>query len=437
MARFILTISSNPAEILGDGASVSYITATVKDTAGTAISGVTLTFWAADGTFLDGTSATTGSDGAAIIRFQSMALSDVDQQIVPVMVTVSDADRGLYGSDWLKVYFVPGFVEGIVRDGNTGDPVEGATVTVYRDFDGDGVIDFTKTVTTGADGTYKIAVPQGNEDYDISITKPVAVGSTTQDVTFSQTATGGDITGSGTPSETYPAEISASGLTLFTMANGTTSVVTDTSEVTNYSNGLSMQIVDSEGTVMSSTLDTATGVFKATGLTAGGTYTLNAVYTFPSPDLRQIIVGTSTITISSTGEMNISEVLIDPYGTITDSSTGNVISGAEVTLYFANTAANIADGLTPDTAVSLPTVSSFPPANNANPQNSNASGFYAFMVFPDTDYYIVATKTGYEEYTSPTISVGSSIVNWDFDDTVERRRGRRKRRRKRRRIGNE
>ncbi|MEA4921060.1 MAG: tandem-95 repeat protein, partial [Clostridiaceae bacterium] len=417
MARFILTIASNPVDILGDGASVSYITATVKDTAGNAISGVPLTFWAADGTFLDDISLTTDASGTVTVRFQSMALSGVNQRIVPVMVTVSDESRGLYGSGWLKVYFVPGFVNGIVRDGNTGDPVEGATVTVYKDFDpADGVIDFTETVVTGADGIYKIAVPKGNVVYNISITKPVAVGGTTQDVTFDQSASVGDITGSSAPSETYPADISASAIALFTESSGTTLLVTDTSSsVTNYTNGLSMEIVDSLGAPISgvtATMNTTTGVFEASGLTAGSTYILNAVYTFE--DGRQLIVGTSTMTISSTGEMNISEVLIDPYGTITDSSSGKPIVGAEVTLYYANTTANIDAGLAPDSLVPLPPVPNFPPDDNANMQKSNESGFYAFMVFPDTDYYIVASKTGYKSYTSPTISVGSAIVNWNF-----------------------
>ena len=36
------------------------------------------------------------------------------------------------------------------------------------------------------------------------------------------------------------------------------------------------------------------------------------------------------------------------------------------------------------------------------------------MVFSTTDYYIVATKDGYNPYTSPTISVEQEIVKWDF-----------------------
>jgi hypothetical protein len=36
------------------------------------------------------------------------------------------------------------------------------------------------------------------------------------------------------------------------------------------------------------------------------------------------------------------------------------------------------------------------------------------MVFPTTDYYLVATKDGYDKYVSPTISVEQEIVKWDF-----------------------
>jgi hypothetical protein len=36
------------------------------------------------------------------------------------------------------------------------------------------------------------------------------------------------------------------------------------------------------------------------------------------------------------------------------------------------------------------------------------------MVYPTTDYYIVATKDGYDKYTSPTISVEQQIVKYDF-----------------------
>ena len=36
------------------------------------------------------------------------------------------------------------------------------------------------------------------------------------------------------------------------------------------------------------------------------------------------------------------------------------------------------------------------------------------MVFPNSDYYIVATKAGYEDFKSPTISVEKEIVKYNI-----------------------
>ena len=409
MSDFKLVLTANPQKILGDGASKTMLTATVTDSDGKPISGIKLVFLSEKTTF--SAEKTTDVNGQAQVEFTSEKLSGIDQLLIPIMVTVNDPVRKLYGSDWIYEYFVPGFVEGVVRDGNTNKPIKGATVTVYKDFDGDGTIDFSETVVTGDDGVYKIAVPKGKVDYDIKITKPVTIGDKTENITVDQAVSVGDITGSGTPSETYAPVISASGIAILANEDGSSSIVKDFSVASK----ISMEIVDSVGVSHALTPDSS-GVFKATGLTAGATYTIDAIYTFD--DGSKIVVGSSTITISATGEMNISQVLIDPYGTITDSASGKVIDGANVKLYYAKTAANIAAGKTPDTLVALPAVAGFPPANNANPQSSDSNGLYAFMVFPNTDYYIVAEKPGYATYTSPTIPVGLAIVNWDFKMTL-------------------
>lgn len=101
-------------------------------------------------------------------------------------------------------------------------------------------------------------------------------------------------------------------------------------------------------------------------------------------------------------------------GVIIDAVTGKPIVGADVTLYYANTDRNKINGKTPDTVVPLPDIDGFKPINNINPQLNDASGAYGFMVFPTSDYYIVATKEGYEAYQSPTISVKQDLVKWDF-----------------------
>lgn len=106
--------------------------------------------------------------------------------------------------------------------------------------------------------------------------------------------------------------------------------------------------------------------------------------------------------------------MVNGSGIITDAATGKVLSGVTVTLFYADTSRNRAAGKTMDTLVGLPGIDGFKPNNNQNPQASDASGAYGFMVFPDTDYYIVASKDGYNQYTSPTISVGQEIVHWDF-----------------------
>ena len=139
--------------------------------------------------------------------------------------------------------------------------------------------------------------------------------------------------------------------------------------------------------------------------------------TFDLGNGQKITIGTMDVKVSSSGDVSLTSTLIDPYGVITDAATGKVVTGANVTLYYANTDRNIAAGRTPDTAVPLPSIDGFKPNNNINPQISDANGAYAFMVFPNSDYYIVATKDGYNKYTSRTLSVEREIVKWDFKMT--------------------
>jgi hypothetical protein len=102
-------------------------------------------------------------------------------------------------------------------------------------------------------------------------------------------------------------------------------------------------------------------------------------------------------------------------GTVTDNTTGNVIDGAKLNLYYANTARNIAAGKVPGTLVTLPVVSG---VTSTNPQNSSSAGLYSFLVYPTADYYIVATKDGYQTFTSYTIMVESESVVKDIKMSV-------------------
>lgn len=129
---------------------------------------------------------------------------------------------------------------------------------------------------------------------------------------------------------------------------------------------------------------------------------------------KHITIGYIDVKVSGNGSVDLTSTLIDPYGIVTDSSTGNVLSGVNVQLFYANTSRNTANGKTPDTQVSLSEVNGFKPSNNANPQVSDMLGQYGFMVYPTSDYYVVATKDGYNKYISPIISVEQTIVKWDF-----------------------
>ncbi len=217
--------------------------------------------------------------------------------------------------------------------------------------------------------------------------------------------------------------------------NGT-QVSNVTATVTIESNGNDKVSMNAAQTVMlkqpDGTMSSLSDLSKVAFATAAGTpITISADGTVQMADLAKgtdnnysitydlgngqtITIGTLEIKIDSTGNASLTENLIDPYGIVTDAATGKTLAGVNVTLYYADTARNKAAGKTPETVVALPSIAGFKPNNNQDPQTSDSSGAYGFMVFPDTDYYIVATKDGYDPYTSPTISVGQEIVHWDF-----------------------
>jgi len=395
LSEFYLTVTVEPSAILGDGEAEAVITATVQNDEGQPIGGVEVQFDCAAGTFKNGIDmAVTGANGECNVTFISEKLPGITELEVPIKAIVYDDVRKLYGTAVIYERFVPGFVEGIVTTRSGNQPLQGAIVTVYKDYDGDGKIDFTQTVITGADGRYNVAIPRGNVEYNISITRP-ATGNGSS-VTFEQSVQVGDINGGG--GETSNPGRSAVGIV--TMQNGSGSACSEL-----LGSGMQMEIIGN-GTQSSVNLNAAAGTFSAGNL-AEGSYTLNVYYEHENGS--KIIVGSQQITISNNGETNISEVLIDPYGVITDSETGDVISGAVVKLYYADTGV----------LVSLPSVSGFPPANNANPQTSDAAGEYAFMVYPNTAYYIVAVKDGYETFSNKDnpVYVGESIVNYNFQMT--------------------
>lgn len=137
------------------------------------------------------------------------------------------------------------------------------------------------------------------------------------------------------------------------------------------------------------------------------------------------------LTVDSNGNAKLSVDLVDPYGTILDTVTGQPVTGVNMQLYWADTELNRSKGRKPGELVHLPELADFSPSKNHNPQTSTDSGQYGWMVYADGDYYFVGEKNGYVVFDSRNdkreesfgdgsyikdgmIHVGDSIVKFSF-----------------------
>ncbi|WP_174818622.1 S-layer homology domain-containing protein, partial [Paenibacillus kobensis] len=430
LVRFNLGLTASPSAIVGDGVTTSKLTAVLKDKDGKPIAGVEVEFSAPRGSFVDGTpgihltqKAITDAQGVAVVSYRSDKIEGILSQNIPVTATVDDQEHQLYAVEQVIVTFQPASIQGIVTN-NTDtdgdgrpDPVVGAIVRIVKDFNGDGVVDFSAEAVTGPDGSYSIAIPRGEEDYTVSITKTITLGNQSKTITIEQPARAGTVTGAG--GEVFASKKTISGIINTKQPSG------DVWLSPPVTSNLKVYLKDAQGQyVLDETTGkpkgftvTADGVFTATNLTQGE-YSLEI--RFLNTDGQEIIVNQRKdgslpkVSVTVDGQLNIQEELIDPYGTITDSQSGQVVEGVHVVLYYADTQRNRDNGVTPNTEVVLPVLTGFAPNDNKNPQLSDIYGKYAYMVYAHTDYYLVATKSGYDTYTSPTISVEKAIVRHDI-----------------------
>ncbi|WP_145045057.1 Ig-like domain-containing protein [Paenibacillus xylanexedens] len=408
LVEYKITLTANPSSILGNGTATSVFKAVVTDIEGRPQAGVQVVFDVPDtmyGHFAGNSntvSVSTDAQGVATTTFTAGTLGGTDPISIPLTATVDDSQRGLYASDTIYITFTPGVITGVVTDA-LGHPIASASITVSKDFDGDGIVDFHAVAVTESDGAYTIAIPKGSETYDVSITKPIEIGGKKTSVTFHQSVpVNANIDG-----QSYKANKTVSGVVLIGSPQNGTSALNGT-----VGGGYTISLTDGNGAHTGS-ID-PNGVFNIDSV-LDGSYTADVIYNIPLPEggTKPVVIGHTKVEISSNGQISISEVLIDPYGTITDSVTGNPIPGAVVKLHYSN-----------GTEVILPPVNGFPPADNTNPQTSDATGQYAYMVFPHTDYYLTATKAGYKDFDSrlvdpsqPLIHVGTEIVLYDFSMT--------------------
>ncbi|MFD0673870.1 S-layer homology domain-containing protein [Cohnella sp. GCM10027633] len=172
----------------------------------------------------------------------------------------------------------------------------------------------------------------------------------------------------------------------------------------------------------------ADGSFKLPKLPTGEyTVSLNVF----APNGEKLAGPVGKLKVDGSGVASMEVELVDPYGTIVDTLTGQPLKDATMKLYWADTELNRSKGKVPGTLVELPELPKFPPNKNHNPQISTETGEYGWMVFADGDYYFTSEKDGYvifdsrndtrEEKFGPdsyirngVIHVGQTIVQFSF-----------------------
>lgn len=410
-----LKLSANPEQILGDGKSTTELTAELKDSEGNPIKGIEVVFTAASGGFVGSDRAVTDDNGIAKVIYHSAAITGIAEQDITVQANVNNVEHGLSARSEITITFLPASIQGFITTGGSNAPVAGAHVRATLDLNGDGEIeagvDFIEDLVTDEKGAYYLVVPKGDAKYTLEVTETIAIGGVPTAVTYKQYAQVGEVKGSG--DENFESEKTLTGLVLFKGTDGQSSLL-NSEWIGHASVFLKQQdgtYVNENGKPKAFPLQTQ-GIFSAEGL-AVGQYELEVRYELQSG--QSIVVSRNTVAVTAAGELNISQSLVDPYGTITDAVTGHVIEGAKVMLHYADTPRNIGKGLTPNGEVTLPEIAGFAPNNNASPQQlSDINGFYAYMVYPDTDYYLMVSKDGYISYKSPVLSVGTDIVKHDL-----------------------
>ncbi|GIP57176.1 DUF7601 domain-containing protein [Paenibacillus woosongensis] len=299
------------------------------------------------------------------------------------------------------------YLEGVLRDNNTGQEIPNAKIIVTNKKTNE-----QQTIWTNDKGEYSIPA-QADTDYTITYTKLYQVGGTDVPVEFTQKANV-DIS---VTDQTVPADITAVGIVIIKQLDGTTELFNDS-----FTSNMYIYLKDKDGNYIKEN-----GHPKAFPMASNGTFSVEGLseqkYTmevrYKAETGEELLFKVTQLNVKANGELNISEELVDPYGTVYDESTGDAITGkkidgAKVTLYYADTQRNRDNGRIPDTKVTLPPVPNFPPHDNESPeQDSDANGFYAYMVFPEADYYLIVTKDGYETHRSDTISVDFDIVRYD------------------------
>ncbi|WP_415839672.1 carboxypeptidase regulatory-like domain-containing protein, partial [Paenibacillus tarimensis] len=407
-ARYLpgkLTLTADPEAVPGNGVTPSQLTAVLTDYEGKPVMNQEVTFVLPDQTEV---TVVTNEEGRAVIPYTPPKLDETTPEEHKITAKVDSLTEGKLAAS-ATVTAVPAAITGVLRDNTTGAVIPDAAVVVTNETTGE-----KQTIMTDADGVYFQPVAYGG-DYTISFSRVVKINGKDETITFTQKA---EVDSKVKGGEVVPAKITAVGVVLLEQPDGMLSLLNSelagkTHIYLQDANG--HYVTDQNGAPKAFSLQ-PNGVFSVEGLTSES-YKMEVRYEV-APGKELTLIRDAELDVKANGELNISQELVDPYGIISDITKGTAIEGAEVTLYYADTSKNRENNIEPDTKVTLPIIPGFAPNDNASPsQYSDVYGAYAYMVYPDTDYYLIVTKPGYETYTSPTISVGKDIVRHDIQLT--------------------
>ncbi|WP_066055129.1 Ig-like domain-containing protein [Robertmurraya korlensis] len=390
-----IELTATPSSIVGDGKTEVLLKAVIKNSLGEPIANEKVVFDTELGT-LKSTEATTNDKGEATVILVAPDLSGNLQSIVKkVTASVNNPDKGLVDSKSVNITFVPARVTGQVIDSVTKNPIPNATITIKEDFNKDGVVDFQTTVKTNSNGEYDIVVPKGNWHYKLQITTTMTIGGVEVPVTFTQDANVGQTSGTG---EELKSEHTVIGQ-LFMKNEESGKPESITSMVPGAT--FEAKLVGETTSNVNVTI-TPEGQYIITGGEKGESYTFAITVIVKDQNGNDVILAGQkmTVTIPEDGVASIESTLIDPYGIVRDPGTLEPIEGVDMQLYWADTETNRRYGREPHTLVNLPILEDFAPNQNRNNQYTTKDGQYAWMVFADGDYYIIAKKDGYPVYDS-------------------------------------
>ncbi|MCF7903047.1 MAG: OmpA family protein [Candidatus Marinimicrobia bacterium] len=158
-----LTLTPNPAVIMGNGMDSSFVTADVRSFLGNpAPDGIPVAFSATEGTISTGYDTVLTENGLAVTHLHSSVVSG--QAVISQVTGIARYSATQTAQDVTNVTFLIGAFEGTIMDYN-GEPVEGAVVSLLLVSD-ESVVG---TDTTSTDGYYLIPVDH-TDDYQVVYT---------------------------------------------------------------------------------------------------------------------------------------------------------------------------------------------------------------------------------------------------------------------------